>query len=118
VSAVEHLAGAVRDIASRRKLSVTWAPILDQRSVPMDAALSSALERSVARAGFPCTRMSSGAGHDAMIVASRMAVAMLFVRCDKGISHHPAESVQEADVAAALDTGLRFLDEIQHLSRA
>jgi allantoate deiminase len=29
-------------------------------------------------------------------------VAMLFVRCKGGVSHHPAESVRAADVAVAL----------------
>jgi allantoate deiminase len=29
-------------------------------------------------------------------------VAMLFVRCKGGISHHPAESVKSADVAKAV----------------
>ena len=28
---------------------------------------------------------------------------MLFVRCAGGVSHHPDESVEEADVAVALD---------------
>jgi allantoate deiminase len=28
---------------------------------------------------------------------------MLFVRCAGGLSHHPDESVEEADVAVALD---------------
>jgi allantoate deiminase len=53
-----------------------------------------------------------------MIVASRMPVAMLFVRCEKGISHHPAESVREQDVAAALDAGQKFLDEMALAGRA
>ena len=30
-------------------------------------------------------------------------VAMLFVRCERGISHHPAEAVRAEDVAVALD---------------
>lgn len=34
---------------------------------------------------------------------------MLFVRCAGGISHNPAESVQEADVAVAIDVLERFL---------
>ena len=37
--------------------------------------------------------MTSGAGHDAMIVAARMPAAMLFLRSPGGISHHPDESV-------------------------
>lgn len=45
----------------------------------------------------------SGAGHDAMAIGQITDVGMLFVRCEKGISHHPAEAVSEADVAVALD---------------
>ncbi|WP_125777055.1 allantoate amidohydrolase [Antribacter gilvus] len=45
----------------------------------------------------------SPAGHDAMAMAAVTDVAMLFVRCHDGISHHPAEAVREDDVALALD---------------
>jgi allantoate deiminase len=39
-------------------------------------------------------------------------VAMLFVRCAGGVSHHPDEAVREADVAVALDVLTRFLEDI------
>jgi allantoate deiminase len=42
---------------------------------------------------------------------------MLFLRCAEGISHHPAESVREEDVAAALKAGLMFLDEVAQRPR-
>jgi len=45
----------------------------------------------------------SMAGHDAMAVAHLTEIGMLFVRCAGGVSHHPDESVTEADVARALD---------------
>ncbi|MGJ8524552.1 N-carbamoyl-L-amino acid hydrolase [Halomonadaceae bacterium LMG 33818] len=45
----------------------------------------------------------SGAGHDAMVVGKLTDIGMLFIRCEKGLSHHPAESVEEADVALAID---------------
>ena len=35
---------------------------------------------------------------------------MLFVRCEGGVSHHPAESVTEADVALAVDALGRFVE--------
>jgi acetylornithine deacetylase/succinyl-diaminopimelate desuccinylase-like protein len=47
--------------------------------------------------------LTSGAGHDAMIIASITDIGMLFVRCGNGgISHHPSELLTEedADVAA------------------
>jgi allantoate deiminase len=42
-------------------------------------------------------------GHDAMAVATLTGVGMLFIRCAGGVSHHPEESVLEADVALAID---------------
>jgi acetylornithine deacetylase/succinyl-diaminopimelate desuccinylase-like protein len=37
-------------------------------------------------------------------------VAMLFVRCKGGISHNPAESVTEEDVAVAIDVVSEFAE--------
>ena len=79
----------------------------------MDTSLTGSLERAVANSGYPVHRMISGAGHDAMIVAKRMPAAMLFLRSPGGISHHFSETVLEEDVAAALVTGLRFLEEME-----
>ncbi|KQR66376.1 allantoate amidohydrolase [Frigoribacterium sp. Leaf172] len=46
----------------------------------------------------------SKAGHDAMAIDALTDWAMLFVRCGNGgISHHPDEIVDAADVAVALD---------------
>ena len=41
-------------------------------------------------------------------MARHTDVAMLFVRCAGGISHHPDESVTEADVALAIEAATRF----------
>ena len=40
-----------------------------------------------------------------MVMATRMPVAMLFVRSPGGISHHPDETVRVEDVAAAIAVG-------------
>jgi allantoate deiminase len=79
----------------------------------MDISLMHSLERAVTSAGYPIHRLTSGAGHDAMIVAGRMPAAMLFLRSPGGISHHPAESVVHEDVAAALAAGVKFLEEME-----
>jgi allantoate deiminase len=63
----------------------------------------------VAELGLPEVRLSSGAGHDAVALADLTGVAMLFVRCAGGVSHHPDESVEAADVAVALDVIDRFV---------
>jgi len=111
-AACERLAAEAQEIAARRGVDLAWTSRLDQPAVPMNAALVAALERAVSRAGAPVHHLVSGAGHDAMIVASRMPAAMLFVRSPGGLSHHPDEDVVEEDVAMALEVGRHFLDQL------
>ena len=47
--------------------------------------------------------MAHAAGHDAVQMAALGEVGMLFVRCAGGVSHNPAESVAEDDVAVAIE---------------
>jgi allantoate deiminase len=64
----------------------------------------------VSECGYAPHTLVSGAGHDAVALSALTPVAMLFVRCKDGVSHHPAESVMTDDVAAAIDVLDRFLD--------
>jgi len=77
----------------------------DQRIVETVASAASDL-------GLPARRMVSGAGHDAAVLAQRYPCGMVFVPCHKGISHHPSEDADEADLiagAAVLAETLRRL---------
>ncbi len=85
---------------------------LDQPAVALNPNLVETLSRAVLSAGYPVYRMTSGAGHDAMILAPHVPAAMLFLRSPGGISHHPDESVITADVEAAIDVGLRFIANV------
>jgi allantoate deiminase len=109
---VTTLREAAATIAARRGLTHHWDTRLDQPAVATDADMSGRLARAADTAGAPLVRMTSGAGHDAMIMATRMPVAMLFVRSAGGISHHPDEDVREEDVAVALDVGRQFIIDL------
>jgi allantoate deiminase len=112
VAAVDRLRLTAQEIGTRRRLQVEWSPRLDQPGTAMDPQLVSMLGRALEAAGAPMTVMSSGAGHDAMVLAPYMPAAMLFIRTPGGISHHPDESVNEGDVAFALATGMNFLNDL------
>ena len=72
--------------------------------VACDPGLSASIAAGVAATGdAEPPRLWSRAGHDAMAVAAVTPVAMLFVRCEDGVSHAPQEAVTAADVAAGLD---------------
>jgi allantoate deiminase len=108
--AIGRLQEVLHQLATRRGVGVNWTTRLDQPAVPMTPSLVDPLTRAVQRTGAPTLQMSSGAGHDAMVMATRMPVAMLFLRSPGGISHHPDETVREEDVEAAL-AAARFLIE-------
>jgi allantoate deiminase len=110
---VTRLLRCAEQTAASRCLKVSWEQRLDQPAVAMDPTFVQMLERAVTSSRRPVHRMSSGAGHDAMIMARRMPAAMLFLRSPGGISHHPDESVLAEDVDAALDVGMRFLEELE-----
>jgi allantoate deiminase len=107
--AVQKVIAKAGAIAGRRGIAVAQAIQLDQPSARMDEQLTASLTASIAAAGFPPHTMSSGAGHDAMVMAARVPTAMLFLRSPGGISHHPAESVRVEDVEASLHVGREFL---------
>ena len=74
-----------------------------------DPGLAGRLAAAARSIGLDPPALPSGAGHDAAVMAEALPVAMLFVRCRDGISHNPAESVTEADVAAAIEVLVRVV---------
>ncbi len=111
-SAVESLLANAQAIADKRELALEWNKQMDQAAVPMDQRLTAFLADAITAAGLPAKQMNSGAGHDAMVMAARVPAAMLFLRSPGGLSHHPDETVREADVEAALNVGIKFLQRL------
>jgi allantoate deiminase len=108
--AVDNLIAAGNDLARERGLAFHIDRQLDQPSVEMQPTLVSAAGRALQKAGCRGHRMTSGAGHDAMILAEKIPSVMIFLRSPGGLSHHPDESVLPGDVRLALTAGLHFLN--------
>jgi len=111
-SALNALLTKAREVAGRRRLAMRWSEQMDQPAVPMDQGLTAIIAHAILEAGLPVRAMTSGAGHDAMIMASRVPSTMLFLRSPGGISHDPAESVLVEDVEASLHVARRFLERL------
>jgi allantoate deiminase len=110
MSAVKQLLDNASAIAGRRGLAVEHQVHMDQPAVPMDERLTSFVTDAIEAAGLPLHQMTSGAGHDAIVLATRVPTAMLFLRSPGGLSHHPGEAVLEEDLDAALCVGRFFLE--------
>jgi len=102
-AACDNLCAAFTLIAHRRHMACDFATIQESSSVPCDAGLRRVLAEATRARGLTVCELPSGAGHDAVALAALCPVAMLFVRCRDGISHHPDEFASESDIAVALD---------------
>lgn len=110
--ALQHLLGEARAIARRRRLQPTWVRTQDNRAVECAPRLTRVLEESVQAAQGRSVRLVSGAGHDAVVMSTVAPVAMLFVRCRGGLSHHPDEYAAPRDLAMALRVTVDFLERL------
>jgi allantoate deiminase len=68
---------------------------------------------AIAAEGYRVFELPSGAGHDGMAMIDIADVAMVFVRCRGGISHHPAEHVEVADADAGARVLLRLIENLR-----
>ena len=104
-----HLKTRAEEIAASRGCETSWQVRQEGPAVPTDARMDALLGKAVEETGVRVRRLPSGAGHDAARMSDVAPVTMLFVRCERGISHNPAESVEKEDVGVAIEVVDRFL---------
>jgi len=80
--------------------------------VVFDEDVARLIARTAGRLGHSCRPMTSGAGHDAQMMARICPTAMIFVPSVRGISHNPAEHTEPAHLAAGADVLLHTLLEL------
>jgi len=80
--------------------------------VVFDKDVAGLIAGTAQRLGHSCRPMTSGAGHDAQMMARMCPTAMIFVPSVKGISHNPAEHTEPAHLAAGADVLLHTLLEL------
>jgi allantoate deiminase len=117
-AAVAEITAAIEAIAARRGLGLAFEALQTLPASPCDPALTALLAQAVAEVGTRPRRLPSGAGHDAMVMAALCPTAMLFIRCEGGVSHNPAERVSAEDCALAARAMLAFIAKLEARSGA
>ena len=94
-------------------MRITTERLVRFEPVVFDAGLAAEIEASATRMGFSNRRMTSGAGHDAQMIARIAPAAMIFVPSRGGISHNPREHTDDDQLVdgakVLLDVVLRRL---------
>ncbi|MEP7374478.1 MAG: allantoate amidohydrolase [Chitinophagaceae bacterium] len=111
-SSYDAIKNTAEEICEKRNIVLEWNLIQQTKPVNCDERMNKLLAQSVKEAGFELVELVSGAGHDAVPVSDVSPVAMLFVRCFKGISHNPLENVELKDLAAAIKVSDNFIQQL------
>ena len=101
--------GALRAIAKSRRLDITTEQIYDAGAVACSPDMMDLFEAAIVKSGIKPYRLPSGAGHDGLAMAALCPIAMLFVRCKGGLSHHPDELISSEDAKIAIKVLRDFL---------
>jgi N-carbamoyl-L-amino-acid hydrolase len=102
-------------VATQRSVRIETTLIEERRVVPMDHGLRDAVAGAIAELGEAAIDLPSGAGHDAMCVASVAPVAMIFVPSAGGRSHVGNEYTTPDDLQLGVTALTRSIVAIDRL---
>ena len=113
-AAERRLADFLATLAGREGVTVETEQLVRFEPVVFDAALADRIQAAAQRRGVPHRRMTSGAGHDAQMLARIAPSAMIFVPSRGGISHNPREHTDDDQLALGAQV---LLDVVQDCLR-
>jgi N-carbamoyl-L-amino-acid hydrolase len=99
-SAEDRLSQFLARLAAKQGVKLTVEQLVRFEPVSFHQDLVKYIEAAAASRSYRCRRMTSGAGHDAQMMARICPAAMIFVPSKGGISHSPAEDTNDSDLIA------------------
>ncbi|PDT07635.1 Zn-dependent hydrolase [Rhizobium sp. M1] len=99
-------------VAKEEGVSFEVARLARFQPVAFDGKIVELIEKAAARRGHTVRRMTSGAGHDAQMIARIAPSAMIFVPSLGGISHNPKEKTPDEDLLAGANMLLDVVKQI------
>ncbi len=99
----------ISEVCEKRNLSYDLQLISSTEAVKLDKKLNQELSSIAEKLGIKHKIMPSGAGHDAMKLASITKSGMIFIPCKGGVSHNPEEDAKVEDAAIGAMIILEYL---------
>jgi beta-ureidopropionase / N-carbamoyl-L-amino-acid hydrolase len=113
---IDDIRARARDIAASTRTTIELTRTMQAAPASATPAVQEAIERAAQSAGLATSRLPSGAGHDAQMMALLGPMGMIFVPSAGGISHSPRELTHWDDCARGADVLLRTILEMDHLA--
>ncbi|RVA16677.1 M20/M25/M40 family metallo-hydrolase, partial [Mesorhizobium sp. M7D.F.Ca.US.004.03.1.1] len=95
-----ELAAYLEQLAAAEKVTISVEQLARFEPVIFDLRIVERIEAAARARGLGVKRMTSGAGHDAQMMARIAPAAMIFVPSAGGISHNPREHTEDGELVA------------------
>lgn len=109
---VSELMSAMDRMKKQRNVGIEIVTITDEIPVQLSEEMVQLLQNVCSTLPYPNMLMPSGAGHDAMHLASVTPTGIVFIPCKEGISHNPAEFAKLDDIVAGTEVLLATIRKI------
>jgi beta-ureidopropionase / N-carbamoyl-L-amino-acid hydrolase len=109
LEAEQALAAFLRELAEEQGVTIQARPLARSEAVRFDRRVLATIERAARDLNQPIRRMTSGAGHDAQMIARICPAAMIFVPSIGGISHNPRENTAPEHLEIGANVLLRTI---------
>lgn len=110
--AYEMIYELCENICDKRNIYFEWKLMQETEPVLCNKKFRKLLSNSIEEKNFEVVNLESGVLHDASIIAQVAPVCMLFVKCLKGNGRNPLESVEDYDIATALEISDHFIQQL------
>ncbi len=100
-------------LAAEEQVGISVERLARFEPVTFDHRIVELVEKAAHDRSLACKRMTSGAGHDAQMIARIAPTAMIFVPSSGGISHNPREHTADEDLVAGANI---LLDVVRQLA--
>ncbi|MFP3918441.1 Zn-dependent hydrolase [Lysinibacillus telephonicus] len=107
------LANYLKELAASEEVSISSEQLARFSPVSFDENIVKLIEQAASKLELHSKRMTSGAGHDAQMIARICPAAMIFVPSIEGISHNPKEDTKNSDLLAGANV---LLDVVSNLA--
>src|SRR5947207_7800609 len=111
-SLMDDIRASARDIAANTRTTIDFTRTMQAAPATATAGVQEGIERAAATLGLGTSRLPSGAGHDAQMMALIGPMGMIFVPSAGGISHSPRELTHWDDCAHGADVLLGTILEM------
>lgn len=112
LAAEQALADILDALARDHGFHVETTRLARTEPVTFGPALVDTIDGAARALGLSTRRMTSGAGHDAQMIAAIAPTAMIFVPSVGGISHNPREATPDDDLIAGANVLLKVAGEL------